>query len=69
MLAVSVDPPALYGLVQFDNGGRFVADFTDCVKDDLKVGLPVKMEFKRRNTDKERGMANYFWKAVPVLKK
>ena len=67
MLSVSVDPPAIYGMVQFDNGGRLVADFTDCELDDLKVGLPVQMALKRKGVDKERGFVNYFWKAVPVI--
>jgi len=66
MLAVSVDPPAIYGMVQFEGGGRLVADFTDCELDDIKVGLPVQMEFKRKGVDKGRGFVNYFWKAVPV---
>jgi len=65
LLAVSVDPPAMYGMIQFEGGGRMMADFTDCGLDDLKVGLPVKMEFKRRVVDEERGNVNYFWKAVP----
>jgi NAD(P)-dependent dehydrogenase (short-subunit alcohol dehydrogenase family) len=66
MLSVSVDPPAIYGMVQFEGGGRLAADFTDCELDDLKVGLPVQMAFKRKGVDKERGFVNYFWKAVPV---
>jgi 3-hydroxy-3-methylglutaryl CoA synthase/NAD(P)-dependent dehydrogenase (short-subunit alcohol dehydrogenase family)/putative sterol carrier protein len=66
MLSVSVDPPAIYGMVQFEGGGRIMADFTDCELDDLKVGLPVKMAFKRKGVDKERGFVNYFWKAVPI---
>ena len=65
LLAVSVDPPAIYGMVQFDGGGRFMADFTDCELADCKVGLPVKMVFRRRFTDDERGFSGYFWKAVP----
>lgn len=65
-LALSVDPPALYGMIQFEEGGRMMADFTDCALDDLKVGLPVTMEFKRRTVDRDRGNVNYFWKAVPV---
>ncbi|MCP4544052.1 MAG: SDR family NAD(P)-dependent oxidoreductase [Chloroflexi bacterium] len=65
MLAVSVDPPAVYGLVQFEGGGRFMADFTDCVLDDLTVGMPVKMVFRVHHTDEERGFTGYFWKAVP----
>ncbi len=67
MLSVSVDPPAIYGMVQFDGGGRLTADFTDCELDDLKVGLPVQMAFKRKGADPERGFVNYFWKAVPAL--
>jgi 3-hydroxy-3-methylglutaryl CoA synthase/NAD(P)-dependent dehydrogenase (short-subunit alcohol dehydrogenase family)/putative sterol carrier protein len=66
LLAVSVDPPAIYGMVQFEGGGRLIADFTDCELDGIKVGLPVTMEFKCKSFDKERGFVNYFWKAVPV---
>jgi 3-hydroxy-3-methylglutaryl CoA synthase/NAD(P)-dependent dehydrogenase (short-subunit alcohol dehydrogenase family)/putative sterol carrier protein len=65
LLAVSVDPPAIYGMIQFDEGGRFLADFTDCELGDVQVGMPVKMSFRRRMTDNERGFAGYFWKAVP----
>ncbi|MBW2611219.1 MAG: SDR family NAD(P)-dependent oxidoreductase [Deltaproteobacteria bacterium] len=66
MLAVSVDPPAIYGMVQFEGGGRLVADFTDCELDEISVGLPMQMEFKRKGVDPDRGFSNYFWKAVPV---
>jgi 3-hydroxy-3-methylglutaryl CoA synthase/NAD(P)-dependent dehydrogenase (short-subunit alcohol dehydrogenase family) len=67
MLAVSEDPPAIYGMVQFEGGGRLMADFTDCELGDLKVGLPVKMVFRKHATDPERGFTGYFWKAVPVV--
>jgi len=43
-----------------------MADFTDCVAEDLRVGLPMKMVFRIRTQDKERGFVNYFWKATPV---
>jgi len=65
MLAYSIDPPAIYGMVQFEGGGRFMADFTDCVMSDLKVGMPVKMAFRQHYVDQERGFTGYFWKAVP----
>ena len=42
-----------------------MADFTDCELADCKVGLPVKMAFRRRFTDDERGFSGYFWKAIP----
>jgi 3-hydroxy-3-methylglutaryl CoA synthase/NAD(P)-dependent dehydrogenase (short-subunit alcohol dehydrogenase family) len=65
LLAVSVDPPHKYGMIQFDEGGRFMADFTDCDLDELRVGLPIHLSFRKRTEDKERGFVNYFWKAIP----
>ena len=66
MLAVSWEPPVLYGIVQFDGGGRMLLEFTDCEQKDLAVGQPVTMTFRQRYYDKERGYQGYFWKAVPV---
>jgi 3-hydroxy-3-methylglutaryl CoA synthase/NAD(P)-dependent dehydrogenase (short-subunit alcohol dehydrogenase family)/putative sterol carrier protein len=67
LLAVSVDPPHKYGMIQFEGGGRFMTDFTDCKLEEMKVGLPVQMVFRKRNDAEERrGFVNYFWKAVPV---
>ncbi len=66
LLAVSVDPPAIYGMVQFDGGGRFMADFTDCELTDVSVGQPVSLAFRKRYTDKDRGFTGYFWKAIPL---
>jgi 3-hydroxy-3-methylglutaryl CoA synthase/NAD(P)-dependent dehydrogenase (short-subunit alcohol dehydrogenase family)/putative sterol carrier protein len=66
LLAVSVDPPAIYGMLQFEGGGRFMADFTDCELSEVKVGQKARMVFRRRYTDKERGFTGYFWKAVPI---
>jgi 3-hydroxy-3-methylglutaryl CoA synthase len=66
MLAVSVDPPHIYGMVQFEGGGRFMADFTDCELQDVYVGQPVTLSFRRRYVDEQRGFSGYFWKAVPV---
>ena len=65
MLAVSIEPPAIYGIVQFEGGGRMLADFTDCSLDDVKVGQDINMSFRKRLYDEERGYHGYFWKAVP----
>ncbi len=66
MLAVSVDPPGIYGMVEFENGGRFMADLTDCTMDDVQVGQSVQLVFRRRLVDEGRGLSIYFWKAVPL---
>jgi 3-hydroxy-3-methylglutaryl CoA synthase/NAD(P)-dependent dehydrogenase (short-subunit alcohol dehydrogenase family)/putative sterol carrier protein len=66
LLAVTPEPPAIYGMVEFVEGGRLMADFTDCVMQDVHVGQPVRFVFRKRLTDTERGFTGYFWKAVPV---
>ena len=65
-LAASIDPPAIYGLVDFDGGGRFWFDITDCDLDSVKVGMPVEMTFRRRYVDEGGGVYGYSWKAMPV---
>jgi len=66
MLAVSVDPPAIYGMVQFDHGGRLMMDFTDCELKEVEVGVPVKLTFRKKYYDEQRGFTGYFWKAAPA---
>jgi uncharacterized OB-fold protein len=68
MLAFSVDRPAIYGIVDFEGGGRFWFDFTDCGAGELRVGGNVRMSFRRKYTDPVRGIVGYFWKAVPEVK-
>ena len=65
-LSVSMDPPNVYGMVQFKNGGRFMADFTDCELSEVRVGQQVSFSFRRRYTDEKRGFTGYFWKAIPI---
>ncbi|MBI2863776.1 MAG: hydroxymethylglutaryl-CoA synthase family protein [Chloroflexi bacterium] len=65
MLAASIDPPNIYGLIQFEAGGRFMADFTDCRLAEVKVGMPMRMTFRKHLDDKGRGFTGYFWKAAP----
>ncbi|MEM3433373.1 MAG: OB-fold domain-containing protein [Candidatus Methanomethyliaceae archaeon] len=65
-LAASIDPPSIYGLIDFDGGGRYWFDFTDCDLDSIKVGMPVEMTFRRRYADEPTGVYGYAWKATPI---
>ena len=65
LLSVSVAPPNCYGMVQFEGGGRLMADFTDCEAAELSVGQPVVMTMRKRYEDRDRGFHGYFWKAIP----
>jgi hydroxymethylglutaryl-CoA synthase len=66
-LVFSPDPPAYYGMITFPEGGRFMADFTDCDAEQVKVGQKMRMTFRIRDVDSMRGgFKRYFWKATPV---
>ena len=64
-LTYSPDPPAHFGMVVFDEGGRLMADMTDVSPGEVEVGMPVRMVFRRRAVDDKRGFIKYFWKATP----
>lgn len=64
-LAFSWDPPAVYGSIDFEGGGRIFMDFTDCTLDSVRVGMPVEVSFRRKYADRQRGHYGYYWKAVP----
>jgi 3-hydroxy-3-methylglutaryl CoA synthase len=68
LLTYTLDPPAHYGMVTFENGGRGMFDFTDYENGKIAVGLPVRMVFRIRNKDLQRGFTQYFWKAKPIIK-
>jgi 3-hydroxy-3-methylglutaryl CoA synthase len=66
ILAFSPSPPAIYGMVDFEGGGRWMFDLIDCELDSLKVGMPVEMSFRRKFHDLSRRLYVYFWKATPI---
>ena len=65
-LAASVSPPSIYGMVEFQGGGRAWLDFTDCDLEEIEVGTPVEPSFRLKYYDEGRGIHGYFWKAVPI---
>jgi 3-hydroxy-3-methylglutaryl CoA synthase len=65
-LTYSPDPPACYGMIQFEEGGRWMMDFTDIDEADLEVGRAMRMMFRVKDIDAQRGFRRYFWKAAPI---
>ena len=63
-LAFSPSPPEIYGVVEFEEGGRFAFNLTDCELEQLSVDIPVEMTFRRKYVDSMRGIHGYFWKAM-----
>jgi 3-hydroxy-3-methylglutaryl CoA synthase len=65
-LTFDLNPPAYFGLVQFDGGGRLLMDFTDVDEGSVEVGVPMRVQFRIKHFDNQRGFRRYFWKAAPV---
>lgn len=64
-LTYTPDPPMYFGMVVFEEGGRLMADLTDVDESDVEVGAPMRMVFRIKQHDEERGLTRYFWKATP----
>ena len=63
-LAYSLSPPVIATVIDFDGGGRFTSELTDADVDEVRIGLRVRMTFRRLMT--ADGVHNYFWKATPI---
>jgi 3-hydroxy-3-methylglutaryl CoA synthase/uncharacterized OB-fold protein len=62
-LAFSMNPPTVSVVLDFDGGGRFLCEMTDCEPEQVAIGDQVEMTFRRMFT--ADGVINYFWKARP----
>jgi hydroxymethylglutaryl-CoA synthase len=62
-LAPSLNPPVINVVVDYEGGGRFMCEMTDCEPDKVAIGDEVEMTFRRLYT--AEGIHNYFWKARP----
>jgi hydroxymethylglutaryl-CoA synthase len=62
-LAYSLNPPVINVVVDFEGGGRFLCEMTDCEPEKVAIGDEVEMTFRRLFT--ADSIHNYFWKARP----
>ena len=65
-LAYTPHPPFQFGHVDFDGGARVLMEFADTDPGELKVGVPLRMVYRIKDFDRQRGFRRYFWKATPV---
>lgn len=57
-------PPAYFGMVEFEGGGKLMMDLTEVEEGSIDSGSRVGMHFRIRQFDSVRGFRKYFWKAV-----
>jgi len=62
-LAYSLNPPTVNVVLDFEGGGRFLCEMTDCEPEKVAIGDEVEMTFRRLYS--ADGVHNYFWKARP----
>jgi hydroxymethylglutaryl-CoA synthase len=60
-MAYSPSPPIVFGIVDFDGGGRLPIELADASPNDVTIGARVEMTFRRLGS--ADGISNYFWKA------
>ncbi|KPK48070.1 MAG: hypothetical protein AMJ77_00920 [Dehalococcoidia bacterium SM23_28_2] len=63
-LSGTTDVPLVIAVINFDGGGRMLSMMTDREIDELSVGMPVEMSFRKIRA--AGGVHNYYWKSTPV---
>jgi 3-hydroxy-3-methylglutaryl CoA synthase len=59
-------PPLYVGFIQFENGARVLMEIVDVGPAGIEAGAEVRMVYRIREKDRQRGYNRYFWKATPV---
>jgi scaffold protein (connect acetoacetyl-CoA thiolase and HMG-CoA synthase) len=61
----SDEAPYGIGIAQFDDGLQMMAQIVDCELDSLKIGMKVRLEFRKIQADGSHGVLSYSYKFVP----
>ncbi|MBN8478554.1 MAG: OB-fold domain-containing protein [Burkholderiales bacterium] len=64
-LTFDLDPPAYYGMIAFEGGGRLMMDIGEVDPEAFDTGAEVGVHFRVRQFGDQRGFRKYFWKAIP----
>jgi len=62
------NPPAYFGMVEFEGGGQMMLDFTDVDPDIFNTGIEVSMRFRIKQIDNQRGFRKYSGRPSKCLK-
>jgi uncharacterized OB-fold protein len=58
--------PYAMGIAELEGGARLTAQIADCDLEELEVGMPVRIEFRRIREEGEAGILCYGYKFVPA---
>jgi hypothetical protein len=57
--------PYLLAIIELDEGPKLTAQIVDCKKEDIKIGMPVEMTFRKIRDSTEGGIIHYGYKFKP----
>ena len=60
------EAPYAMGIVELDGGGRINTQIVDIDFDKLKIGMKVRIEFRKIQSEGEAGVIGYGYKCVPI---
>ena len=60
------EAPYAIGVVELDDGVVIQCQIVDCLPEELKTGMPVRIEFRKVKQEGHAGIINYGYKAVPA---
>ena len=62
-IAGTTDVPLVVTVINFEGGGRMLCMMTDRELDEVRIGMPVEMSFRKLRV--VNGIHNYYWKSIP----
>lgn len=60
------EAPYAIGIVELNDGVRITTQIVDCELDQIKVGMPVRIEFRKILQEGSAGILCYGYKCVPA---
>lgn len=63
-LTFDYNPPAYFGMVTFEGGGRIMMDMSEVDAETFDTGSKVSVHFRLKQIDDQAGFRKYFWKAI-----
>jgi len=61
------ETPYIIGIIELDDGCRLTAEIVDCNPEELRIGIPVEMVFRKIGEESESGIIYYGYKFRPKL--
>ena len=58
--------PYAVAIIELKEGVKICTQVADCNIDEIIIGMPVKLEFRKVSEEGEAGIINYGYKAVPL---